>query len=191
MTELAQKGFSYHSDMNRIAPQKKLVTLIESDEKIGELVNDYVKERATPRTSKLEDFETEEAWLEDNLTKREDAKKFTNTSESTPQQEIIGFFMEKDPDHYEQVLTALGDHVGALSVNEYEVINSDMGKLEEFYDKVKEKVVNPSTGQVKPKATFRARSGGGAPPRVAKSSKNAWEMSSKDFDKIISKVKGY
>ena len=83
MIELAQKGFSYHSDMNRIAPHKKLVTLIEEDEEISTLVNDYLLKRAKPTTSKLEDFDTEEAWLEDNLERRQKAEKFKK-SVSTP-----------------------------------------------------------------------------------------------------------
>ena len=84
--ELAQKGFSYHSDMNRIAPHKKLVTLIESDEEISKLVDNYVSERANPKTSKLDDFDTEEAWLEDNLKRQKAAEKFSQVKSATPGQ---------------------------------------------------------------------------------------------------------
>jgi chemotaxis protein histidine kinase CheA len=187
MTELAQKGFSYHTDMNRIAPHKKLVTLIESDEEISKIVNNYVAERAKPKVSKMEDFDTEEEWLEDNLTRRQKAAKFAQVKSSTPGQEIIDFFRTKDPENYEKVLTAVGSEASQLTVAEYEEINKSMVKLEEFYDKVKAKISAP----VKPKPTFRARSGGGVLPRKTKGGKNAWELSSKDFNKLIQEVKGY
>ena len=64
---LAQKGFSYHQDMNRIASKKKLVSLIEEDEEIGKLVDDYVRNRAKPKVTKLEDYPSEEEWLSDNI----------------------------------------------------------------------------------------------------------------------------
>ena len=187
--ELAQKGFSYHSDMNRIAPHKKLVTLIEGDEEISTLVNDYVSERAKPTTSKLDDFDTEEAWLDDNLKRQKAAEKFSQ-AEPTPGQEIIEFFRDKDPENYEKVLGALGDHANQLTMADYQKINGSMDELEKFYDNVKSKVVT-ETPVVKPKQTFRTRSGGGAPPRQTSTKQKAWEMSSKDFNKMIQTVKGY
>ena len=187
--ELAQKGFSYHADMNRIAPHKKIVQLIEEDEEIGKMVNNYVAERAKPKTSKLDDFDTEEAWLEDNLKRMRKAEKFSQVKPPSPGQEIIEFFRDKDPENYEKVLTALGEHANQLTVAEYKKVNESMEELEAFYDEVKGKVINGVSS--KPKQTFRTRSGGGAPPRADKSSPKAWEMSSKDFNQMIQKVKGY
>jgi len=189
--ELAQKGYSYHSDMNRIAPHKKLVKLIEGDQEIGNLVNDYVKNRAKPQTSKLEDFESEEAWLEDNLERQKKAEKFKEIHEATPGQEIVEFFRNKDPKNYEKVLSAVGQYANELTVKEYDAINHDMDKLEAFYEEVKVQVLSKGDPTMRPSASFRSRSGGGAPPRTKKSEPKAWEMSSKDFNKIIQKVKGY
>lgn len=190
--ELAQKGYSYHTDMNKIAPHKKLVKLIESDEEIGNIVNEYVKNRAKPKMSKLEDFESEEAWLEDNLQRQKKAEKFKEIHEASPGQEVIEFFRNKDPKNYEKVLSALSEHANQLTVAEYDKINHDMDKLEEFYDVVKQKVLSVGISDpTRPAPSFRSRSGGGAPPRTKGTEPKAWEMSSKDFNKIIQKVKGY
>lgn len=187
--ELAQKGFSYHADMNRIAPHKKIVELIESDEEIGKMVNDYVAERVKPKTTRLDDYESEAAWLEDNLKRQRKAEKFSQIAKPSPGQEIIAFFRDKDPEHYETVLKAVGEHAEQLTVAEYKKINDSMDELEAYYDRIKEKVISGTSS--KPKQTFRTRSGGGAPPRQSKSGQKAWEMSSKDFNQMIQKVKGY
>ena len=189
--ELAQKGFSYHADMNRIAPHKKIVELIESDEEIGKMVNDYVAERVKPKMTRLDDYESEEAWLEDNLKRQRKAEKFSQVQPPSPGQEIIAFFRDKDPENYETVLKAIGEHAEQLTVAEYKKINESMEELEAYYDRIKDKVVSGSTSSSKPKQTFRTRSGGGAPPRPSKSDQKAWEMSSKDFNQMIQKVKGY
>jgi hypothetical protein len=188
--ELAQKGFSYHADMNRIAPHKKIVTLIEEDEDLANLVNNYVEERAKPKTSKLEDFDSEEAWLEDNLKRVKKAEQFAQVQPPSPGQEIIEFFQTKDPENYEKVLGSMGQYAERLSVAEYKKINESMEELEKFYDNVKQQVISTPV-KTRPKQTFRARSGGGEPPRQEKSKPKVWEMSSKDFNKLIQKVKGY
>lgn len=186
---LAQKGFSYHQDMNRIASKKKLVSLIEEDEEIGNLVDDYVRNRAKPKVTKLEDYPSEEEWLSDNIKRINKAEKYAKQTQTNPGQEIIEFFRMKDPDNYEKVLVEVAKQANDLTVNEYTKVNSSMEELERFYDTVKGRIANPEAS--KPKQTFRMKSGGGEVSRPKENNTKVWELSSKDFNKAISEARGY
>lgn len=186
---LAQKGFSYHQDMNRIASKKKLVSLIEEDEEIGKLVDDYVRNRAKPKVTKLEDYSSEEEWLSDNIKRINKAEKYAKQTQSNPGQEIIEFFRMKDPENYEKVLVEVAKQANDLTVNEYIKVNSSMEELERFYDTVKGRLANPEAS--KPKQTFRMKSGGGEVSRPKENSTKVWELSAKDFNKAISEARGY
>lgn len=188
---LAQKGFSYHQDMNRIASKKKLVSLIEEDEEIGKLVDDYVRNRAKPKVTKLEDYPSEEEWLSDNIKRINKAEKYAKQAQtqSNPGQEIIEFFRMKDPENYEKVLVEVAKQANDLTVNEYTKVNSSMEELERFYDTVKGRLANPEAS--KPKQTFRMKSGGGEVSRPKENNTKVWELSSKDFNKAISEARGY
>jgi hypothetical protein len=190
--ELAQKGFSYHEDMNRIAKQKKIVKLIEEDEEIGKLVNDYVVNRAKPKLAKLDEYDSEEAWLSENLKRLQKAEKFAKVQQPNPGQDIIEFFRDKDPENYERVLLAISQQADNLTVAEYKKANSSLEGLEELYDKTKRSMATNTTGQEgAPRQTFRVRSGGGDPPRTTQTTSKVWELSSKDFEKMLQEARGY
>lgn len=203
MTALAQKGFSYNSDMNKIREKKKIVTLIEADPEIGNLVDNYIKEKANPKIQKLDNFDTEEDWLQANITASQESAKYKEIQQKvqdpTPPgakegTAVVNHLAERDPEHHKVVLSSMGKYASKLTKAQYDRVNTSVEALEEFYDAVKVEVLKgnpPQPIKTKPKPSFRIKSGGGTPPRQAKTEPKAWEMSSKDFNEVLRKAKGY
>ena len=196
LLNLAQKGFDYEQKTTEIAPMRKLVKLVKDDKELQSLINEHVANKVIAQTSKREDFETEDEWLQDNLTKTvsklapvidENNLNFLPESDSMVNQEpqepeIVSVLRQRDSQNFDIVLPKMQEAVRHLTIAKYQEISSDPNKIIQFYDKVKELVIKS------PKKTFNLRSGSRTPNRQPR---NVWDLSNKDFNKIIQKTKGY
>jgi len=210
LVELAQKGFDYDY---KVGPHGKLVEMIDSDPELAQLVNDHwQKKLAAPNVdvagaealeiTPLDDYEDEAEWLKANIAnaiKHDRAREPQPVVQQPVQNPAIDALRMRDPEHFESVVSKLGEYAGQLTVDDYNKVDNNMGAFIKFYDFVKEQVVpGSSAGKPAPprhssaaKPSFRVRSGGGEVPRAGSLKDAAWKLSRADFQKQLDKVKGY
>jgi hypothetical protein len=206
---LAQKGYDYEKKTAQIAPHRRLIELVEGDEELQEIINRHVVRRTMPKTSKREDFDTEDEWFQDNMerimakttpvvSKAEPDVTQQSQAQATPtgqggESPVVRALRNRDPQHFEAVKPHLVQAIQGLKVEDYQRITQSAAEVVKFYDQVKSQVVGTQTGRSaarKPgQKSFNLRGGGGPPRTPAK--KNVWELSNKDFNTQLRKAKGY
>jgi len=211
----AQKGYDYETKTKQLAPHRRLITLVEEDEDLQGLINNYVVGKSVGEVKKREDFDTEEDWLQANLenvlaktnpftTGKSEAEN-TSTTETdinlntNPAVGVYERLQARDKENYESVVPVMMKVAQQLSVADYNKITQSEDMVIKFYDKVKEQVVgqgsnsggnnNVNTGHGKQR-TFNLRSNRTAPGKRTPK-KNVWELSDNEFEKQIQRAKGY
>jgi len=113
--------------------------------------------------------------------------------------------MARDPEHFQTVVAKIREYARKLPVEVYEKVDSDPAEFVKFYGWVRKQVLGeqqqaapggtqPTASQAPaqpttPKPSFRARSGGGIPPRPT--TDEAWEMSREEFERRLAEAKGF
>lgn len=201
IVELAQKGFDYDF---KVGPHGKIAQMIEADPNLSRVVDDYWQEKADAggekdkefEVSSVDDYDNEEAWLQDNVRKAISSIAKATQPAPQPQVEPQGGTMAdalrmRDPEFFNQVYPKLDGYAEQLTMSEYRKVDSDMAALCQFYDFVKEQEQGKAR---KPKEVktpgFRVKSGGGEAPKASNITP-AWKLSREDFQKQLDKVKGY
>lgn len=198
--ELAQKGFDYDT---KVGPHSRLVQLVSSDPGAAQALNNYIQGKINPKPSEfkpksLDEFNGDEtAWFAENMrayneANRQNMPQRPIIQRENPIEQIARALMARDPENYHKVAPQLDKFGQQLSVQDYQKVNSDFATLCQFYDHVKEQVIQQQPPIQKSQPSFRTRSGGGEPPRNTAKNKNyAWDLPKKDFQAILSKVKGF
>jgi len=222
MVALAQKGFDYD---RKLGPHKKLVQLIEADPGVSKVVqlieadpgvskvvNDYIQgkinepqEQAKFKPLPLTDYDSEEEWLQANLSKamNELAPKIATdekpaATKTDPAEFIAEALFNRDPDHFDQVAPHLDEYAKRyLTVTQYAHINNPRNRkdLFRFYDKVKEHLLQQNTPtpprKEEERPRFSLQPGGGEAPRKPDKTNVAWELPNDEFQKVLDKARGY
>lgn len=193
LVELAQKGFDYDF---KVGPHGKLAQMIDSDPGLSKVVDDYWQGKVVGdekfEVKPLDNYESEEAWLADNLKRSlESAPRPQAAPQSSNNRTVSNALQMRDPEHFNMVLSKIPEYAKQLTVVDYQRIDSDMGALCQFYDFVKEQEIAKISKVRETKAPgFRVKSGGGESPK-ADSVSPAWKLSKEDFQKQLDRVKGY
>lgn len=194
LIELAQKGFDYESKVTAIASDRRLVELVKSNPELQGVVNEWVEKKLNPEPDvnvpDISQYEDANAWAKDLIKQNQpkpQQQQFSPVRDMAAQARTV--LMSRDPENFGRVMSAFPQYLAKLTGEQVNAVGSDLGMLVKFYDKVK-KATEPKPPTPQPKATFRAKPGGGEPDRTPKQ-KNAWDLPNKDFEQVIAKVKGY
>ena len=209
--KLAQKGFDYDT---KIGKHQRMAALLDADPEAARVLNDYVLKRTAaplsegprqqpdaPALKPLSEFEDETAWLEHNVK----ALSRTTGADGPPVEKIEWVLMSRDVDHYHEIAPLLDTYIRKLPMEHALMIDAETKRgnilpLVKFYDKVKEHVLSQRKPQAPdPKKTeppkqpaFRAKPGGGEPPRNPQESPSyVWDLPNKDFRERLQQIKGY
>ncbi|MBW2036424.1 MAG: hypothetical protein JRI41_02930 [Deltaproteobacteria bacterium] len=209
LIELAQKGFDYDY---KVGPHGKLVEMIDSDPELAQLINDHWQKKLVGpevnaagvealEITPLDDYEDEAEWLKANIAnaiKHDRARNPQPVVQQPVQNPAIDALRMRDPEHFDSVVSKLGEYAGQLTVDDYNKVDNDMSAFIKFYDFVKERVVSDAAGKQSStrrastkKPSFRVKSGGGEVPRSGSLKDAAWKLSRADFQKQLDKIKGY
>ncbi len=207
-TELEQKGYDYDF---KVGPHGKLVEMLDSDPDFAEEVDRLWNQKlnggneSSPsafEVSDIDDHDDDRSWLQDNMDRfaerlRQSPASINQepTQPQTPAEDPTQAALRmRDPEFYELVQPRLNDFVPDLSVKNYNAINSDMNKLCQFYDFVKEQVISKQTTNSSEnfdhQPNLRMKSGHSKNPGT-RPAKKAWDLSREDFQKQLDKMKGY
>ena len=215
MIELAQKGFDYDS---KVGPHARLVQLVTSDPALRAKINEHVQSTLQQRpaagpaapdlkTRPMRDDETEDQWLAEML--RENLGAIKNMVAPPPAapappanpvaqqaQQVATILQSRDPVDFHRIIPRLDAFAREkLTMAEYQKVNASLPNLIKFYDWAKPQLLStgaPASAGNPPRPaqpSFRARSGGGQPPRDTGQT-NAWELPEKDFQRTLARLKG-
>lgn len=166
----------------------------------------------------ITEFSSEEEWLAANIRKYDQylRSRLQAQQPQAPQvdpnlvaqqarvEALRSALMARDPEHFQTVVAKLPEYARKLPVEVYEKVNSDPAELVKFYGWVRKQVLGDQRQAAKPtaqaqqsqpaqpttpKPSFRARSGGGIPPRPT--TDEAWEMSREEFERRLAEAKGF
>lgn len=166
----------------------------------------------------ITEFSSEEEWLAANIRKYDQylRSRLQAQQPQAPQvdpnlvaqqarvEALRSALMARDPEHFQTVVAKLPEYARKLPVEVYEKVNSDPAALVKFYGWVRKQVLGDQRQAAKPtaqaqqsqpaqpttpKPSFRARSGGGIPPRPT--TDEAWEMSREEFERRLAEAKGF
>ncbi len=205
-TELEQKGYDYDF---KVGPHGKLVEMLDSDPDFADEVDRLWNQRlnggneSNPSAfegSDIDDHDDDRSLLQENMDRFAERLRQSpapiNQESVQPQvpaeDPTQAALRMRDPEFYELVQPRLNDFVPDLSVKNYNAINSDMNKLCQFYDFVKEQVI-PKQNTNSPtnhQPNLRMKSGHSKDPGT-RPVKKAWDLSREDFQKQLDKMKGY
>jgi hypothetical protein len=179
---MAFKGFDYDS---KIGPHQKIIQLFQNDQGAQQVLRDYLQGRIKPgqqqqpqqpqqtapqseqfKVPKLEDFNSEEEWLDAVLQKRDEWKErqMQARQAAPPQQaqaplnpppargQTIGDILrQRDPANYDQIMPQVEREALNLPAGEYQQLQQDPVKTAQFYDQVKQRLMGgqsaPQGGQ--------------------------------------------
>ncbi len=205
---LAQQGFDYQAKTTAIAPQRRLLQLVDSDPELQGVINKYVSDKVGPKVTSREDYETDEEWLTDNISETlTKVNPFIGENQDisvgspSGQADIVQVLRNRDPEHFDTVAPFLKKAAGQIPKAKYDELNQDPNKIVQFYDSVKKHAFafmerknkpNQREAQSKNKTkTFNLKSGQSQNTGQKRKTKNVWDYSNKDFSKLARKVKGY
>jgi len=204
MIELAQKGFDYDS---KVGPHGKIAQMINTDPELTKMVDDYWRGKVKDdeaidnkfKVLSMDDYETEELWMQANMQSVYDKVKKDTPEPAAPQPKndessSVTALRARDPENFERVYSKLSEYAEKLTVKDYRKVDSDLASLCKFYDFVKEQEGSKKDGgtsSAQKKPGFRVKSGGGDAPSSKGEDSPAWKLSKKDFQKQLDKIKGY
>jgi hypothetical protein len=203
---LAQKGYDYEDKTAKLAPHRRLVQLVEEDEGLQDVINNYVTGQTLGELPKREDFETEDEWFAAGINKAvSNVAPFTSKDAAPTQTDvqtdtqaeppIVTEMRQRDPDNYDTVAPHFIKAAEQLTVAQYKQVSSSKEGVIKLYDMVKQRVLkgpasSQSTGSQGKQKTFNLRSNRSTSGKRAPK-KNVWDLSNKDFEKQLQRAKGY
>jgi len=213
LISLAQQGFDYTEKTKALAPHRRLIDFIQKDPEAQKLLDQHFRRKAgmvEPEIKPYSGFDDDpDAWLKTNMqTIREQVKAELRQQTQQPQQPqqaalktpnpadvVFTSLKARDKDNFEKVWPEVEKVMPNLTWQQVSHIRMDpLGAMSRLYDQVKARVGaaqtvdTPTTQANVIKPSFRSKSGGG---QKVTQGKNAWEMSPKEFQAELARVKGY
>jgi len=211
---MLQKAYDYDT---KVGPHQRIAQIVMADPGAAEVLNNYLQGKMKPGSAPLEplperlkfkmvpfdDSKSPEEWLAANLEEYEKTKEAVHKPvaqvqpQQTKVQQVAQILMSRDPENFYKVAPHLGRVADEfLTKKQLARIENDMGAAFEFYDFAKSQILHstatPAKQQAAPKTpSFRVRSGGGEAPQEKSKADYPWQLSNKDFDAELQKIKGY
>lgn len=213
--ELAQKGFDYDF---KVGPHARIAKLLESDPKIGNMVNEYVEGKLSDgkpqeslnketafKVKPIDEYETADEWLKDNISefsKQQVPSPSPPVSQKPTQQEaaqqLENALKMHDPHSFAVVYPKMIEQLPNLTISQYQRIDADVAELFKFYDSVKANIsdkggATPPPGNKTKTPPFKIGSGKATPEKQLnkKTPEYVWNLPNSKFDEIINRAKGF
>jgi len=220
LVELAQKGFDYDQKIGPHRRIVEIVDAVPGAAKAlqdyldGRRAEQETRQeearRERPKLKPISEFESDEDWLAANYETLQEHFKPKADSEKNIVRDIGNVLISYDPDGFPAVVGHLKDYAENLPHREFNELMAETSRgnylpMVKFYKAVKEDL-EKSSPPASPKPTlkppaessppappaFRAKPGGGEPPRNPKDSPEfVWNLPRGEFRKKLQELKGY